>query len=110
MFLFFFAKEFDTIAIENQTCGISIVGSDVGGIPEAIGEGGIVVKDGPDFEGRFGEAVVKMLGNLLSPSYLVQKAIQYDWRVTVKKELRMYNDILNTRGEVGGEVSDRNSY
>ena len=98
------------VVLEAQACGIPVVGSDVGGIPEAIGEGGVVVRDGPDFEGRFGEAVVKMLGNLLSPSYLVQKAIHYDWRVTVKKELRMYNDILNIRGEIDSEVSDRNSY
>ena len=51
------------VVLEAQGCGVAIVGSSNGGIPEAIGDGGIVVEEGEDFEKRFAESVVKLLEN-----------------------------------------------
>ena len=38
---------------EAQACGAMVVGTNVGGISEAIGKGGVVVEDGINFEERF---------------------------------------------------------
>jgi len=41
---------FGAVVIEAQSCGVPVVGSDNGGIPEAVGNGGIIVKEGDYFE------------------------------------------------------------
>ena len=38
------------VVLEAQACGVPVVGSSNGGIPEAIGDGGIVIEEGEDFD------------------------------------------------------------
>jgi len=38
------------VIIEAQACGVPVVGSSNGGIPEAIGDGGMVVEEGEDLD------------------------------------------------------------
>ena len=43
-------EAFGCVIKEAQACGAMVVGSSNGGIPEVIGNGGIIVMEGDDFE------------------------------------------------------------
>ncbi|MFY9405673.1 MAG: glycosyltransferase, partial [Candidatus Methanoculleus thermohydrogenotrophicum] len=75
-------------------CGVPVVGSDAGGIPEAVGEGGLIVEEGDEFEERFAEAVCTVLHNPPSPEKLRKRAQEYDWEKTVQKEVEVYRGLL----------------
>jgi len=85
---------FPTVVNEAQACGISVVGSSNGGIPEAIGDGGIVVEEGENFEKRFAEAVINLLENPIDSNYIREKALEYLWENVVKKEVKVYEEVL----------------
>ena len=85
---------FGTVVIEAQSCGVPVVGSDNGGIPEAIGDGGIVVKEGDYFEKRFSEAVIELLGNPKDRDILRQRSLSFSWENIVNKELEIYENLI----------------
>jgi glycosyltransferase involved in cell wall biosynthesis len=88
------------VVLEAQGCGVAVVGSSNGGIPEAIGDGGIVVEEGEDFEKRFAESVVKLLESPIDESYLRKRALDFSWKNIVEKELEVYNEVLNRFGGI----------
>lgn len=85
---------FGTVVIEAQSCGVPVVGSDNGGIPEAIGDGGIVVKEGDYFEKRFAEAVIELLCNPKDRDILRQRSLSFSWENIVNKELEIYEKLI----------------
>jgi len=89
---------FGAVVIEAQGCGVAVVGSSNGGIPEAIGDGGIVVEEGENFEKRFAQSVVKLLENPIDESYLRNRALGFSWESIVEKEIEVYNEALNRFG------------
>jgi len=91
-------ESFGTVIIESQGCGVAVVGSSNGGIPEAIGDGGIVVEEGENFEKRFAQSVVKLLENPIDGSYLRKRAMGFPWENIVEKEIEVYNEVLNQFG------------
>jgi len=82
------------VVLEAQACGVPVVGSDNGGIPEAIEDGGMVVHDGDDFENRFAEAVINQLANPPSRQELRERALEYDWLRIVEKEIDVYQTLI----------------
>lgn len=86
---------FGAVIIEAQACGVPVVGSSNGGIPEAIGNGGIAVEEGEDFEKRFAEAVVELLKNPIERDYLRKRALGFSWENIVKQEVKVYEGVLN---------------
>ena len=82
------------VVLEAQACGVPVVGSSNGGIPEAIGDGGIVVEEGEDFEKRFAEAVVELLKNPIERDYLRERALGFSWKNIVKQEVTVYEEVL----------------
>jgi len=89
---------FGAVVIEAQGCGVAVVGSSNGGIPEAIGDGGIVVEEGENFEKRFAQSVVKLLEDPIDESYLRNRALSFSWESIVEKEVEVYNEVLNRFG------------
>lgn len=85
------------VILEALACGCPVVGSDAGGIPEAIGKGGVVVQMGPDFETRFADAIITVLNNPPDEKELREKALQYDWKEIVKEQIHVYEEIIESR-------------
>lgn len=85
---------FPCVILEAQSCGCPIVGSNAGGIPEAIGNGGLVVDIGPGFEENFGNAVISMLKNPPQREQLRKRALKFDWNRIIKKQIEVYEDII----------------
>ena len=65
-----------------------------GGIPEAIGDGGIVVEEGDFFEKRFAEAVIELLDNPIDSDILIQRFLSFSWQNIVNKELEIYEKLI----------------
>ena len=85
---------FGAVVIEAQACGVPVVGSSNGGIPEAIGDGGIAVEEGENFEKRFAEAVINLLENPIDSNCIREKALEYSWENIVKKEVKVYEEVV----------------
>ncbi len=85
---------FGAVVIGAQACGVPVVGSSNGGIPEAIGDGGMAVEEGEDFEKRFADAVVELLKNPINSSYLRERALGFSWENIVKKEVKVYEEVV----------------
>jgi glycosyltransferase involved in cell wall biosynthesis len=85
---------FPCVVLEAQACGVPVVGSNNGGIPEAIGEGGIVVNEGENFEKRFAEGVIKMLKNPIDKNFLRNRATEYSWNNITKMEFDIYQNFF----------------
>jgi len=88
---------FGAVVIEAQACGTCVVGSNNGGIPEAIGFKEYVVEEGKDFEVRFADKVVEVLKNGYDPDRLIQRTKEYTWEKIVEKEIKIYGEIVTKR-------------
>lgn len=84
-----------SVALEAQACGVPVVGSNVGGIPEAVGKGGKIVEEGEDFEERFAEAVCDILRNPPKPEKLRKRVSEYDWENIVRREVDVYRSLFS---------------
>jgi len=85
---------FPTVVNEAQACGTSVVGSNNGGIPEAIGFDEYIVEDGDDFEERMAEKVVGILKNGYDSKRLINKASNFTWDKIVEKEIEVYKEVI----------------
>ncbi|WP_331710072.1 glycosyltransferase [Fervidobacterium ngatamarikiense] len=88
---------FGAVVIEAQACGTCVVGSNNGGIPEAIGFEEHVVEEGPDFEERFTKKVVEVLRSGYDRQKIVQRAQKYTWEYIVKMEKQVYEAVLQEK-------------
>lgn len=78
------------VVVEAIACGANVVGSDVGGISEAIGKEN-VVPHGDSFVNDFSRKVVRMLYNKVDQTL----NDVFDWKNTAKKEQEIYKRLLD---------------
>lgn len=85
---------FGCVVLEAQACGCPVVGSNAGGIPEAIGLGGLIVEDGDNFADRFAGAVTHLLKKPPNVEDLIRNASKYSWPVIIEKEIEIYKEAI----------------
>ena len=90
-------EAFGCVIKEAQGCGTPVVGANVGGIPEAIGQGGVVVNEGPNFEVQFARAIANQIEQPIDQERIKAAVASYDWASTVKKEADIYAQVINGR-------------
>ncbi|MGI6790287.1 glycosyltransferase [Aminivibrio sp.] len=83
------------VVLEAQACGIPVVGSENGGIPEAVGLGGNIVNEGDEFENRFAKVVIATGKQMFDRESLIKRAVAHDWSIIVQRELKVYENALN---------------
>ena len=81
------------VIMEAQACGTPVVGSDAGGIPEAIGSGGRVVCEGPGFVERFGDAICEVLDEPPDREEISEQAQRFDSNRFIKKQILEYSNL-----------------
>ncbi|OGV32617.1 MAG: hypothetical protein A2020_07460 [Lentisphaerae bacterium GWF2_45_14] len=84
------------VVLEAQACGTPVAGSNCGGIPEAVGECGIIIEDGADFIHRFANESVNILKKPFDPEVVNKRAMEYTWEKTAGQEVEIFREILRT--------------
>lgn len=78
--------------VEGLACGCNVVGSQVGGIPEVIGDDNCVPSSDPQFVEHIAEKVVRYLIADEPKCQVLDKA--FDWDKTAEEELKIIKSIL----------------
>ena len=85
------------VVLEAFACGTPVIGSQNGGITEAIGGLCPSVADGDGFEKRFADAVCEMLTEEfpVDKGLLIERAGEHTWEKCVGKEIELYNSLIH---------------
>jgi len=81
---------FGAVVIEAQACGTCVIGSNNGGIPEAIGFQEYVVEEGDQFEERFAKRVIKLLKEGYDRNTFIKRSKSFTWEEILKREAETY--------------------
>ncbi len=85
---------FGTVILEARACGAKVVGTNVGGIPEAVEDEGIIVQDSEDGELKLAKAIVDLLSSSSRGHSSNDFEQKWNWKSTVINEVETYQQIL----------------
>ncbi|SSC13678.1 Glycosyltransferase [Mesotoga infera] len=83
-----------TVILEARACGARVVGTNVGGIPEAVEDEGIIVQQSEDVERELARATINLLSNLCYSCSTNEFKKKWSWQSTVINEVDTYKQIL----------------
>lgn len=84
---------FGCVITEANACGVSTVGSDAGGIPEAIGIDENIVADGEDFETRIAKRVVEVANSENDRESISKNTLEnFSWNKIAEDEASFYRE------------------
>lgn len=82
---------FGCVVTEANACGASVVGSDAGGIPEAIGIEDNVINDGENFEKRMAKRIIDVIHSEINRKELSDFTINnFSWEKIAEIEYKFY--------------------
>ena len=85
---------FGTVILEARACGARVVGTNVGGISEAVEDEGIIVQEPEDVERELARATVNLLRNLCYSYSTNEFKKKWSWQSTVIDEVDTYKQVL----------------
>ena len=84
---------FGCVITEANACGVPVVGSDAGGISEAIGIKENIVADGDEFEKRIAKRVVEVANSENDKEYLSKYTLEnFSWDKIAEDEASFYGE------------------
>ncbi len=89
-----FREGFPTVVAEAIGSGLQVVGSDIGGVREAVGDCGKLVDHGDDFERRFAKAAIELIQRPVNKQIIRKRADELTWKNIIDKEVEVYHEIL----------------
>ena len=90
------AEGFGLVALEARVCGCNVVGSDVGGIPEAIEQLENCFALGENFVEIISNRIVEILNSEESPK-LLSKVMSWDY--AIKKEMALCRELAKAKNQ-----------
>lgn len=91
------SESFGLVAIEAQACGTPVVAAAVGGLPTAVGDGGVLVPTHDPAD--WADAIGGLLDHPLRRTVLSRKAVQhaagFGWEATADRLLEVYRRALD---------------
>lgn len=85
-------ESFGMVLVEAIACGANCVGSNVGGIPEVIGNENCF-----DLGESFIKNITRRINEMLDSKVFQSVKTDFDWNLTADKELYIYNQIIRNR-------------
>ncbi|XAM40666.1 D-inositol-3-phosphate glycosyltransferase [Terrisporobacter petrolearius] len=89
-------ESFGCVPLEAQSCGTKVVASNVGGIPECVGDFGFLVDLGEEFEKRFAIEIENCLFIQLDTKSMISRANGFTWQNEVEEEVKVYASIIHS--------------
>jgi len=85
---------FSSVIMEARSCGLPIVATNTGGIPEALGEDGFLVNEGDSYIQKFVNKMLESMRMDWDRKKISESISQLDWRNTVNQETDYFKQIL----------------
>jgi glycosyltransferase involved in cell wall biosynthesis len=87
------------VVLEAQAAGTLVLGSNNGGIPEAVGNKEFIVEDDENFIENMSKKIIYYIENGYDSKALVDRAKKFTWDKIVEKEISVYKKILEEQNE-----------
>lgn len=97
-------EQFGRVAVEAMACGVPVVSSDVGALPDVVGGAGIVVP--ADDAGALGEALVAAAGPRAAElrEAGLARAAECSWRAVGRDYLDLYRSVRHEASDLAPEL------
>ena len=88
------SEGFPTVIPEAMACGKPIIGTRVGGVPEAISHRDLGILVDPGNAEVLASSILEALDRKWRPEIILHQAKRYSWNSLVKQILRVYQEVL----------------